>query len=1120
MRTNPFARFSHTRVFGSSIFRFLRLMFLFPLLLMATARPVFGEDEIPAAVVVHLTGRVEIVSGIDGGSRSAAVGEHLHVGDSVRTGENGKAALLIADETMIQLNHNSLFTLKRTAFSAGWLKKAALRENGGAEHRSVYELESGQMWLRNKNKEIDIEIQTPLVTAGIRGTELDIRFESKDIAYLSVLEGRVSARNAIHDTSVSAMEQVIARLGQPLEKRILLSPEDTVQWVLHLPPVVSESLGVFAAATDSAAIHSPYDRRMEMAHAALMANDFKQAEKTLATLTAEGTQAPAAWILYAQSLLTVGKKREALTAAQKGADLSARSVPALLTLSYAHQALFQLEEALALAEEAARIAPDNMAARLACARLLLALDESEAAYAQLSGLSHQDSAPVQNLRGFILFSQQKTQKAIACFDRAVALDPGLSEPYLGLALARMRLGEKEAAAEAIARAMLLEPRRSLFLCYWGKMLHEMGRPHKALEILEQATSLDPSDPTPWLYRAHILNDLNLSGEALAAYNEAMSRNDNRAVYRSRSLLDKDLAVKNISMANVFWKMGLGDWGAYKAWRSVKMDYANSAAHDFWAWVLHYTSGDTGFADTSEWLKAFLFKPANANTFNTFNDYTIFYEQPDIGGSVSAIAGNHDWREGSLILHGAAPRLNLSYQLDVSGYTRDQWRGGLLKEGSLVRPSLKWDITPRDHLSLKAQLEAVDYGDTDHMTQYGVPSDPENESEKDLGQIDIGYYKRISSRADLVVHARRRYENQVKIRKHQRFFYQANAFDSYPDIRLEEPYTIFQFLQLVRLAGHQIMLGGFQYWSDRDYDITIDTYLDYGGVPLPVASESSRSHKTRRQQSYYLQDIWHIGDSLMLESALYYDEIDNVNSAEDVEWTDRSWNPRIGLLFSPTPSDTFTIAYFRHLDPLQSVARIDPVDVVGAPLASFSEGALFKEFAAGWTHEWSTGIVIARCFDLTLDYDYGTRTAAGGRRSANIENNYQGVEASFNQLLWRRIGLNLGYILLDVTKDESNPRNEGEGNILYGRLSYLHPTGFYAGILQQCFLTRYDNRPDKDKDDFNNTTVYLGYELPKKRGDLRFTVINVFDEHFDGVYLSDISSVFPDTTAWVQMRLFF
>ena len=1110
---------------GSRFFLFVEekwsLKKIFPLcfmlvVLFSPSSRAFSSEVGPAATVVYANGLVEVLSGDMSKWRPAVPGMTLRAGESIRTGNDGRTALLLSDETMVQLNRGSFFTLKKVASNAGWLRNVRYGAGDG-ENGSEYELSAGQLWMRNKNKDVRIDIHTPLVTAGIRGTELDMRIAPDGGAYLSVLEGRVSAENSRQRLVVNPMEQAIVRSDGVMEKRALVSAQGHLQWVLHLPSLSRAEIEEGLVSGDAA---HPGRMVVEKAQRALLGGEVSSAQGLLSDLTKQMPAYSNAWALYAQSLLVTGENAGALAAARQAVRLSPESIPALLTLSLAHQSLFEIEEALEVAEKAAGIAPESDTAHIACARLLFAMDDIKGAGRHLAAVADIGSPPVQNLLGYIHYRNNKTRMAVSCFEKAITADPGLAEAYMGLALARMRLGEKPAAVRAVSAAMLLEPRRSLFLSYWGKMLHEMGRPQKALEILEQAAEMDTSDPTPWLYRSHILEDLNRSGEAIEAYQESIRRNHNQAVYRSRFILDRDLAVQNISMARIFWKLGMGDWGGFKAWKSTKLDYANSAAHDFQAWIQHYTSGGVGVADTSEWLKAFLFKPVNDNTFSSFRRNTLFFEQPAFGGMTTLQSGTQDLKLGAMNVYGAVPEQHISFQVDFQQYTQDQWRGGLYREGYLVRPAIKWDVTPRDHLSFRMHLESTEYGDNDTVTQHDVARDPLNRSSGDWGQVEAGYYREMTPDANLLIHVRHRFENDYNIENHQSFLYGSDMYDSYSDIVLEEPYTTFQVLQLIHVGGrHQIMLGTFQYWSDRTYDGNEEIYLDYFGYPLLAMESRNDSGRTRRQESYYLQDVWRLSSSLTLEGAIYAERVENAYSQTGATWSDTFWHPRIGAIYSPTPAHTFTAAYSRHLDTLQSAARIDPVEVAGQTLASFYEGGVFEEWALGYAHEWRTGCLITRGFDLALTVELQT-DASGVSPMVEYENRYQGIEISFNQLVKKRFGLNLGYTLIDVTKEENTPVNEGEGHNLYGRLSYFNPSGFYAGILQQYFITRYDDNPERDGNDFPITTLYVGYELPKKRGDIRLDVLNVLDEKFNGEYLSDLSGVWPDLTLRLQAQFFF
>lgn len=74
---------------------------------------------------------------------------------------------------------------------------------------------------------------------------------------------------------------------------------------------------------------------------------------------------------------------------------------------------------------------------------------------------------------------------------------------------------------------------------------------KALETYDYAKTLDPKDPTPYLFKGIALSDLNRPGEAIQEINRSIALNDNVAMFRTRLALDRDLAVRNYNLARSY-----------------------------------------------------------------------------------------------------------------------------------------------------------------------------------------------------------------------------------------------------------------------------------------------------------------------------------------------------------------------------------------------------------------------------------------------------------------------------------------------------------------------------------------------------------------------------------------
>ena len=95
----------------------------------------------------------------------------------------------------------------------------------------------------------------------------------------------------------------------------------------------------------------------------------------------------------------------------------------------------------------------------------------------------------------------------------------------------------------------------LIRSYLGKAYYEEKRPELDGREYAIAKELDPNDPTPWFYDAIRKQTINQPVEALHDLQTAIELNDNRAVYRSKLMLDSDLAARSASLARIYSDLG-------------------------------------------------------------------------------------------------------------------------------------------------------------------------------------------------------------------------------------------------------------------------------------------------------------------------------------------------------------------------------------------------------------------------------------------------------------------------------------------------------------------------------------------------------------------------------------
>lgn len=157
--------------------------------------------------------------------------------------------------------------------------------------------------------------------------------------------------------------------------------------------------------------------------------------------------------------------------------------------------------------------------------------------------------------GFTALSVYRVEQARAAFEQAIVLDSADPLPHLGLGLAKIRQGKLREGRRDIDAAVALDSNDALLRAYLGKAYFEDRRGPLDAEQFAIAKELDPLDPTAYFYNAIRLQTENQPVRAVREFEASIERNDNRAVYRGRLLLDSDRAARGTSLARVYKDLG-------------------------------------------------------------------------------------------------------------------------------------------------------------------------------------------------------------------------------------------------------------------------------------------------------------------------------------------------------------------------------------------------------------------------------------------------------------------------------------------------------------------------------------------------------------------------------------
>lgn len=697
----------------------------------------------------------------------AKLGEKFQHNASVRTGEKSRAALRFYDGILMRLGQTSMFHFGT--------KDA---------NQSELNLAQGRFHFFSRDPRIFPKLTTSLVSAAARGTEFIVEAHN-DQTLISVLQGQVSCSNSYGSVDLGAGEEALTLPGRAPVKRILVNPNDAVQWTLFYPAVLSikdfpdlaiarQAQKVPAWASTMAASMDLYLKGDAYAAAqrlsnyygqkpagmllfesalALSAGETGEAEKLLDSAEGllpvdSGLRAPIAAGLYAQRAIIAlvrDDKNSAQEALKRAQGLAASSSAVLLATSYVAQAFFDLEGARNALQRALDQDPRNPLLEARLAEIELSFGETRRAR-ELSESAIQlgdENAYVLTVAGFSALSSFDTRAARAHFEKAVAMEGTGSLPHLGLGLAYIREGDLERGTIELTEAAHLEPNVSLYRSYLGKAYFESEKESLALREYARAIELDPHDPTPHLYRAFSHLSANAPVSALADIEKSIELNRSRAVYRSRLLLDQDLGVRGISLSQIFTRLTFHDVARVEAIRSLGRDYSNPSAH----LLLSESNRNLGLnqASLSESIVGRLLLPVNYNSIlpssssdASFNEYNALFDRATARSLVGASGETED-----NLLQGEAQHVHnfgrFGYGLSVKHRVDDGKHDHDRDLQDEIQASFQGQLTESDNMLLDLSAK---YNDEEF-------SGDNASTETDLEDATLGYHHHFGPGSHLI-----------------------------------------------------------------------------------------------------------------------------------------------------------------------------------------------------------------------------------------------------------------------------------------------------------------------------------------------------------------------------------
>ena len=667
-------------------------------------------------------------------------------GDMLRVRSRSRVALRLDNDSMLRLDQRSTILFPELAED---------------QTTSLIDLFTGALHILTRTPK-PFKIRTPFVNAGVEGTEFFVSVDEES-TQLVIYEGQVSASNDQGSLMMVGNEAAIVRINEAPQKVGVISPTDAVQWALYYPTIIDyqldEKLSAESAWPELQASIELYrqgrlfdaiseldevPQRARTAHfltyfagLLLSVGRVDEAQAAIAQALELDSDNSDAYALMAIIAVVQNDKEQALNLAIQAIELDQTSPAAKLALSYAQQAHFDIEEALVSVQEAVKIDTQNALSWARLAELQMSIGQLDYALesARQAVNLNPALAKTQTVLGFAHLLQIDTNAAKAIFAEAIKFDQADPMPRLGLGLALIREGELEAGRIALEIAVSLDPANSLIRSYLGKAYFEEKRYPLASTQFDMAKERDPHDPTPWFYDAIQKQTQNRPVEALQDSQKTIELNDNRAVYRSKLLLDQDEAGRSSSLARIYDNLGFQKRAIVETAKSLSFDPANSSAHRFLSDT--YTNIPRHeIARVSELLQAQLLQPINLNPVqprlavadlniitNTgpaiagFNEFAPLMERNKPQLVASGIVGNQGTLGNEIVFSQLHDRTSVS--LGQFHYETNGFRENNDQKHNIYNAFIQHAVTPKFNVQAELRARKKEHGDLTMNFEPGV-----------------------------------------------------------------------------------------------------------------------------------------------------------------------------------------------------------------------------------------------------------------------------------------------------------------------------------------------------------------------------------------------------------------
>src|SRR6185436_1155052 len=147
----------------------------------------------------------------------------LAPGDSIRTGKDSRAAVRLSNDSVIRMDQLTIMRLP---------------EPISPRKRFMVNLLKGAIYFFHRERPVETDFETPLVSGAIRGTEFNLVVADNGRTVLTLVEGAVDLSNPQGQLALKTGDQAVVEPAAPPVKTAVIEAANVIQWCLYYPAVL------------------------------------------------------------------------------------------------------------------------------------------------------------------------------------------------------------------------------------------------------------------------------------------------------------------------------------------------------------------------------------------------------------------------------------------------------------------------------------------------------------------------------------------------------------------------------------------------------------------------------------------------------------------------------------------------------------------------------------------------------------------------------------------------------------------------------------------------------------------------------------------------------------------